>query len=108
MSVRGDVLALLRRMSDRLRALGPEAVNGLLTEGFQQRDFAVDLGVRRVGRDGMRRLIDRAIGRGEIPDRTFCDRVLSLPIDLVRHEVLLSNAPLSPATMKEIVDEIFL
>ena len=36
------------------------------------------------------------------------DRVVRLPLDLVRHELILTHRPPSQQTLEEIVDEIFL
>jgi hypothetical protein len=53
-------------------------------------------------------LVQRAMDRGEIPVQKLPDRVVSVPIDLARHELLMTLKPLSRETIVEIIDEIFL
>lgn len=104
-SLRGDVLSLLRRTGRTLRAIGPDAVHGLFTEAFAELDFSE---MRGIGRDAVQALLARAILRGEVRARAFPERVLTLPIDLVRHEILLTKASLSTRALEEIVDDVFL
>jgi AcrR family transcriptional regulator len=56
----------------------------------------------------MRTIVDRAIARGEVAAERMTERVVSLPLDLFRHDMLMSLKPLSPATLASIVDEVFL
>jgi AcrR family transcriptional regulator len=103
-TLRGDLLAILRRLSRRLRELGPE----LLQEAFGSVDSAVFLHARHIGTDAIRRLFARAVARGEVVPTRLTDRVASLPVDLVRHEIFITRAPVSAAILAEIVDDIFL
>lgn len=51
-------------------------------------------------------LIERATGRGEVdPDRTT-PRIASLPIDLWRHEVMMTLKPVPDHVLRQIVDDI--
>ena len=52
-------------------------------------------------------ILERAAVRGEArPD--VSQRVASLPLDLIRHELVLTPHPPSQSTIEEIVDEVFL
>ena len=53
-------------------------------------------------------ILKRAADRGEIPTADLSDRVVTLPADLIRHEILLTNRPISESTAIEIVDGIYL
>lgn len=53
-------------------------------------------------------IIRRAAERGEIDGALLTPRVLSLPFDLLRHDVLMNLEPLSDADIREIVDAVFL
>ena len=53
-------------------------------------------------------VVERAAQRGEVRLEAITPRVASLPTDLVRHELLLTHAPVPEATNVEIVDDIFL
>lgn len=63
-------------------------------------------------RDGPGRALDtmygRAVRRGEIDANRLTDRIRSLPFDLLRHEILLTFAPVPDEVVEEIVDTIFL
>ncbi len=50
----------------------------------------------------------RAVERGEIDGAKLTPRIVSLPYDLLRHEVLMNLRPMSSSAIREIVDTIFL
>jgi len=50
----------------------------------------------------------RAIDRGEIAAARLTPRIVSLPTDPARHEIVMTFEPLSDEAIKEIVDEVFL
>ena len=56
----------------------------------------------------LREILHRAVRRGEIDPTLLSPRVMSLPLDLMRHEMLLTLQPVSPTAIAEIIDEIFL
>jgi len=107
-SLRGDALALLSRASRRLRELGPELVHGLLTEAFAEPDFISDVQAQNAGIQAMRSLVARAVKRGELSTSKFSNRIMALPTDLLRHEVLLTHTHVPRRVILEIVDDIFL
>lgn len=53
-------------------------------------------------------LFDRAVDRGEIKPERLTERVKSLPFDLLRHEILVTFAPVPDDVLEEIVDTVFL
>lgn len=53
-------------------------------------------------------ILKRAAERGEVDLDRVTPRVMTLPIDLIRYEVMVANQPLSERVMTEIVDDIFL
>jgi AcrR family transcriptional regulator len=108
-SLRGDVLALLRRMSSRLAEIGPETVYGLLG------DYLSDAGlfsrsqeqVLHISAEVMDTILKRAADRGEA--RAGVERrIATLPTDLFRNELFRARAAPSEGTLTEIVDEVFL
>jgi AcrR family transcriptional regulator len=101
--LRGDVLAVLQRMRQRFEDVGPDVVHGLMAEAHD-----IDPGLRSIMTDVMGVILKRAAGRGEIRTAALTRRVTTLPADLMRHEMLLGNAPIPESTLTEIVDEIFL
>ncbi len=109
-NLREDVLALLRHLSVR----GGEVVgvfSFLVADYFDQTGLSLaELRERALaGRPtAMQVVLDRAVARGEVEPGRFSPRVASLPVDLVRHDLIMSRAPLPDEALIEIVDEIFL
>ena len=56
----------------------------------------------------MAAIIQRAVERGEIDPGRLSPRIASLPVDLVRHDLIMNQAPVPDDTLIEIVDRIFL
>ncbi|MFJ9368903.1 TetR/AcrR family transcriptional regulator [Nocardia sp. NPDC101769] len=108
-SLRGDVLALLNRVAQRVADLGPETAFGLLGDYFADAESfpRIQEQVLHLGADVMATILDRARARGEITG-PISARVATLPVDLLRHELLVRHAPPSPQTIDDIVDQIFL
>lgn len=50
----------------------------------------------------------RAIRRGEIPDVPHSERILNLPMDLMRHDMLTDSVSATDASLTQIVDEAWL
>jgi len=109
-TLRGDVLALLRQMSagvddmaavlsfmftDYFEASGlpPSELRGRVIAGIPSRMTAI---------------IGRAVERGEIDPDRLSPRIVSLPLDLARHDVMMNRTPVPDDTLIEIVDRIFL
>ncbi|WP_232026845.1 TetR-like C-terminal domain-containing protein [Streptomyces lincolnensis] len=59
-------------------------------------------------RNVMTTLLERAAERGEIPTAEVSPRIMNLPTDLVRHEIVLRGEPVTERVLTEIVDEVFL
>ena len=53
-------------------------------------------------------LVDRAIQRGELTDVPRPERVVNLPFDLVRHDMLMSMGAVPDERIVEIVDAVWL
>ncbi len=53
-------------------------------------------------------ILDRAVIRGEVAPGRVTPRLLRLPVDLARHEMMITFQPLPEAVILEIVDDIVL
>ena len=54
------------------------------------------------------KLVERAVQRGELTDEPRSPRVVNLPFDLLRHDMLTSMAAVPDETIVEIVDTVWL
>ncbi|SDR94225.1 transcriptional regulator, TetR family [Paenibacillaceae bacterium GAS479] len=106
-NLRDDVLSVLRSMNKNISEIVWDALFGLMADignislaellfpnGRQNRTMTI--------------VLQRAVDRGEIRPDAINSRILILPIDLARHEILLYSKPMSEETIVEIVDEVFL
>jgi AcrR family transcriptional regulator len=107
-SLREDVLTIMRWAARRISDIGPATVVGLLNDLLA--DHASDTIVDQLARGGgevMRQALARAAARGEAREHVP-ERVARLPLDLIRHELILTHWSPSSETLEEIVDQIFL
>lgn len=108
-SLREDTIILLRsvnRLGDSAASLF-SIVLGTYFDGTETTPSALRtqlLGDRRLG---MARIIDLAVGRGEL-SAAPSELVSTLPLDLLRHQLIMTLQPVPEATIVEIVDTAFL
>jgi AcrR family transcriptional regulator len=102
-SLRDDVIEVLGQLIRRQREIGADVFHGLLAE-------APDLGPEffTVMNGVMGTVLKQAEQRGELNLAGVSPRVLTLPADLLRHEMLLGQSAIAESTALEIVDEVFL
>lgn len=107
-SVRDEIRLVLRRMSDRAR---PDMIRLIFD---MQKDLAnknsnfAEMRAQIIDSGAMQTILKRAVDRGEIDAASLTPRIVSLPTDLARHEILMTFEALSDEAINEIVDEIFL
>jgi AcrR family transcriptional regulator len=110
-SLRDDLLAVLRHLSTDVDDL-VGALSFLIADSFNEVGMSLaDLRERALAgtaTGGTALVIERAIARGEIDRARLSPRVRSLPVDLVRHDLIMNQARVPEATLVEIVDRIFL
>jgi AcrR family transcriptional regulator len=111
-SVRDEICLLLRRLSDLARPdmirLAFDMQKDLADQHSSLADVRAHLRAEIVDSDVMQTILGRAVDRGEIATARVTPRIVSLPTDLARHEILMTFQPLSDEAIKEIVDEVFL
>jgi AcrR family transcriptional regulator len=108
-TLRGDVLALLTRMSRGLAETGADTVYGILGDYFgDPENFSrVQDQFLHSGAGVMSTILRRAQQRGEARPGISA-RVATLPTDLFRQELFFRRSPPSEQVINEIVDEVFL
>jgi len=108
-SLRGDVLAVLRRISAGLAEIGLETVCGLIGDYFADSELFARLqdDFLYARANVMVTILKRAAERGQVR-ADISPRIATLPIDLFRHELFVSRTPASEHVIAEIVDDVFL
>lgn len=109
-SLRGDVIALLRWVNDRRVGIAAHLVANV---GELHRETGANLAAIRDSvtegqSSAMTAIVTRAIDRGEIQEHHVTERIVRLPVDLLRLELLMTSAPVTDDDIIEIVDTVFL
>ena len=107
-TVRGDLRAILHRISEMVDEVSPEVFFGLAAELLHESESALYSGVQERSTKIMTEILERGIARGEIAAKKITPRLAALPLDLARYQLMILQQPLSPQDIKEIVDQIFL
>jgi AcrR family transcriptional regulator len=107
-TLRGDVIAVMQAGAARVSG-GPETFVGLLADLLTDEDSyeVVITELLRSGGGLMETILARAAERGEARS-PVPERVARLPLDLLRHELILTHRAPTDAAIEEIVDQIFL
>jgi AcrR family transcriptional regulator len=109
-SLREDVLVSLRNFNDSragfITAISVYMANIAGDTGLSPADLRERLLGRRTS--GGRVLVDRAVARGEIPDRERPDGLVAMPFDLFRHDLTMTLARVPERRILEIVDDLWL
>lgn len=106
--LRSDVVALLNRVSRRMQEVGMETMHGVISEYVGDDPVPAFLSGRQAGYETMHKILKHAADRGDVNLEELSPRIMTLPVDLARHEFLTTHQPLSETAIIEIVDEIFL
>ncbi len=109
-SLRGDAIALLQGFNSRADGIAG-MFSSLLSSYFAETGVSpaeLRAAIFGDGLTGMQKIVNRAVERGELPPQGLPPRVVSLPSDLARHELLMTLKPVPDATISEIVDTIFM
>ncbi|MCM3747196.1 TetR/AcrR family transcriptional regulator [Paenibacillus pasadenensis] len=106
-NVRDDVCGILRSMNLNNTQLLSKAIYGIISELGAMPLASVLFPEGRSSRS-MSIVLQRAVERGEVSGEAVTPRLLTLPIDLARNEIILYNEPMSEETIAEIVDQVFL
>lgn len=113
-SLRDDVFSYLHDRVAPLAALGTQTIRGLMSEPqvWRLMSTALQHHAERTSEgkitQALRKMLRNAKLRGEIATDDLPPRIVSLPIDLVKCELITKLEPVSDAVLAEIVDVIFM
>jgi len=111
--LRNDVYTYLRRLVEPLKKIGTSTIRSLMAEQLTAGFLASVPQIIRTGPEDiltapMVEILKNAELRGEVKIEKLNIRVISLPVDLVRYELLARLEAISDEVIAEIVDDIFL
>jgi AcrR family transcriptional regulator len=109
-SLRGDIIAKLTEIN-QLRSSMAAVMSMMLSAQFQEMGLPpAELRQELLGdrEPVFEVIVARAMARGELGPKTPPARVISLPVDLLRNDLLLTLQPVSAETIVSIVDDAFL
>jgi hypothetical protein len=95
-------------VSAGIAEIGPATGFGLLGELSAEPEAIAYIHARQAGAETMGAILQAAAQRGEVRMDRLTPRVSVVPLDLARHELLLTRAPVPDGVNVEIVDEVFL
>lgn len=113
-SLRDDVFSYLHDRVVPLGALGTPTIRGLMSEPqvWRLMSAALQHHAERTSEGKITQAIRKMLGnaklRGEIATDDLPPRIVSLPIDLMKCELITKLEPISDAALAEIVDVVFM
>jgi AcrR family transcriptional regulator len=109
-SLRSDIMATFQHIDTGLDALPLDIGLGILTDTINNPKIH-EYFLRRVRLASVDILLPallRAEKRGEIPTASLPERIITIPFDLARHEIVLTGRPPTRAALVQIVDDVYL
>ena len=109
-TLRGDILALLRHMSTRVGEIAG-VLSFLLSASAEEAGISpAVLRERAIAGEpsALDAMLRRAAARGEIGPGEVSPRIAAVAVDLVRHDLIMNQAPVPDADLAQIVDDIYL
>jgi AcrR family transcriptional regulator len=112
-SLRDDLYAFLRGLTDPIRLIGAQTIRGLMLEPHIWRNIVSSMPqiIERRPESkltaAMTEIMKNAELRGEVRLERLTPRIISLPLDLLQFEIF-TRQELTDTTITEIVDDIFM
>lgn len=109
-TLRGDLLVFMEEINETLVGLAAAMSIHLATyfEATGVRPADLHAGFLADRFPPMRDILERAMRRGEIDRSRLTPRVASMPLDLMRAEIVITMRPLSRESIEEIIDSMFI
>jgi AcrR family transcriptional regulator len=109
--LRADLLTHLRHVALRFEGVLGEAIRGLLVDTSYSDELSSVLQAqvgRLTAQNEIGTILQHAADRGEIDRAAMKPRVVALPHDLLRNEVVMRGTPVPDAAIVSIVDDVLL
>jgi AcrR family transcriptional regulator len=109
-TLRGDLLALLTHANTNRNPMAA-LVSSMLGSYYNQASPSpAELRDAFLSQRGsaVEKVVNRAVERGEIDPARLTPRIINLPFDLFRNEMLMTLKPVPDHVLRQIVDDIFI
>lgn len=109
-TLRSDLVLLFGSIANRVNSMMSEMIAGVMGEAFRDPEVAELLRERLREAPLPNRfstIVDRAVERGELRPVQLSQRVLRLPVELIRNEGMM-GCPITSDVVAELVDEVYL
>jgi AcrR family transcriptional regulator len=106
-SLRGDLIALLNSLAARFEVLGIETIRSLIGESDDELRQVLRVLTGEAVDKSIRHFLEMARDRGEIGPIPVTDRVVHLPIALLRQEMVYQCSS-EPTAVTDLIDDIYL
>jgi len=110
--LRNDVFSFLHGIAKPLQIIGAETIHGLIVDFGKDKLISIPQIIPPKEEDklitAMITILKNAEMRGEVKLEKISLRIISLPVDLLRYELLTTHEPVSDKIIHEIVDDIFM
>lgn len=107
-NVRAELILLLQKLVER----GARTMTKVLLtmkDYFKETNSNIKDLQQKLGCKGeFQKVLERGFARGELDQTKMTPRISSLPLDLVRYEVIMTQKPVSSAVIADIIDKVFL
>lgn len=110
-TLRGDLLALLANANSTTRNPVAALVSSMLGSYYNQTGpTPAELREAFLSQRGsaVEQVVNRAVERGEVDPARLTPRIIALPFDLFRNEVMMTLKPVPDHVLRQIVDDIFI
>lgn len=109
--LRGDLVELFTRIALRADSMMGEMIAGVMGEAFRDPEVIALLQEQLKSSrlwEVVELIVRRAIDRGELAPVTLPPRVTRMPLDLIRTESMMCQAPTTAAAIAEMIDDVYL
>jgi AcrR family transcriptional regulator len=110
-TLRGDLLALLANANSTTRNPVAALVSSMLGSYYNQTGpTPAELREAFLSQRGsaVEQVVNRAVERGEVDPARLTPRIIALPFDLFRNEMMMTLKPVPDHVLRQIVDDIFI
>jgi AcrR family transcriptional regulator len=110
-TLRGDLLALLANANSTTRNPVAALVSSMLGSYYNQTGpTPAELRAAFLSQRGsaVEQVVNRAVERGEVDPARLTPRIIALPFDLFRNEMMMTLKPVPDHVLRQIVDDIFI